>query len=118
MFHNGRLVRILDVREGMRTAPVAYKEAVALREVARIVSARKHLHQTAVTVLAAACRYALADYTASCIPACMYHLRTRIRLLEIVGHSYRIELRRRVVTLEDGRRIFPCYGGSGLHLCP
>ena len=102
----------------MRSALVAYQQAVALRIVAGVVRSRQHLHQTAVAVLAPTCRNTLADDPASGIPAYMYHLRSRIRLLVIVRHSNGIELRRRIVSLEDGRRIFPCDRRTGLHLSP
>ena len=118
MLDHSRLVGILYVRECMRSALVAYQKAVALREIAGIVRTRQHLDQTTVAVLAAACRNTLADDAAAGITADMYHLRTGISLLEVIGNCHRIELRRRIVSLEDSGRIFPCDRRTGLDLCP
>ena len=94
MLHHSSLVRILDVRECVRTALVTDQKAVALREIACIVRTRQHLHQTAVAVLATSGRDTLADDTAACVLSDMDHLGSGVRLLHIVGHSHGIELRR------------------------
>ena len=92
MLHDSRLIGILNVWESMGSTLVADKEAVALREVTRIVRARKHLHQTAITVLAVSRGNTFADNTASSVPSYMDHLGSCIRLLHVVGHSNGIEL--------------------------
>ena len=46
------------------------------------------------------------------------HLRTGIRLLVVVCHSYGIEFGCRVVTCQDAGRIFPGNCRTGFHLCP
>ena len=94
MLHNRTLVCILDIWERMRTALVADEQTVTLRKVAGIVRTRKHLHQTAIAVLAASRRNTLADDAAAGIASYMYHLGSCISLLEIVCNSHRIELRR------------------------
>ena len=92
MFHHSCPVSIPNVGESMRPASVPYQKAVALGEIPGIVRPGKHLHQTAVAVLAVPCRNTFADYPAARVFPYMYHLRPCIRLLEIVGYSHRIEL--------------------------
>src|SRR5437762_2927770 len=46
------------------------------------------------------------------------HLGSGIRLLIVVGQSYRVELAHRVVALQNATGIFPGDGGAGLNLCP
>ena len=48
----------------------------------------------------------------------MDHLRTRIGLLEVVGHGHRVKLADRIVAREDAARVFPGDGRAGLHLRP
>ena len=97
---------------------VADQKTVTLREVTGIVSSRHHLHKTAVAVLAASGRDTLADDAAACVATYMYHLGSGISLLEIISHSDRVEFRRRIVSLQNGRRVLPCYGRTSLDLSP
>ena len=78
----------------MRPAPVTDQQTVALGKIPRVVSTRKHLHQSAVTVLAAPCRNSLAHNAAAGIFTDVNHLGPGIGLLEIVGYGHRVELRR------------------------
>ena len=48
----------------------------------------------------------------------MYHLCTRISLLEVVGHSHRVELTHRVITSKYAAWILPGYSRACLHLSP
>ena len=93
MLHHSSLIGIFYIWESMRSTLISYQQTVTLREVTRIIRTFKHLHQSAVTVLASTGRYTFADNFASSIAADMYHLRSCIRLLEIIGHSHGIELR-------------------------
>ena len=93
MLHHSCLVCIFYVREGVGSTLVADQKAVALGEVARIVSSGHHLHKTAVAVLAASGRNTLADDAAACVAAYVDHLCSCVSLLIIVCHGHRIELR-------------------------
>ena len=92
MFHHSCPVGIPNVGESMRPASVPYQKAVALGEIPGIVRPGKHLHQTAVAVLAVPGGNSLADYPAAGVLPYVYHLGSRIGLLEIVGYGHRIEL--------------------------
>ena len=118
MLHDSSSVVTSDVREGVRTAERTDKQAVTLREVTGSGSARKHTYKTTIAVLAMSCRNSFADDTALRALSDMNHLGSGISLLVIVGHSDRIKLGRRVITFQYGTWIFPCYGGTGLDLCP
>ena len=96
----------------------ADKQAVALREIPGPGCSRKHLDQATVAVLAVPGGDTLADDAAARAAADMDHLGTCIRLLVIVCHSDRIELRRRIIPLQYCGRIFPCNRRTGLDLSP
>ena len=91
MLHHGRTVSIDNMRERMCPAFVTYKKTVALGVVSGVLRLRLYSDQTAVAVLAAACRNSLADNAASGIPAYMDHLCTGIGLLHIVRNGYGIK---------------------------
>src|SRR5690606_41572152 len=83
------------------------QERVALREVARIVRARKDLDQAPIAVLSVTGRDALGDDRAARVAPDVNHLRPGVGLLIVVGHCYRVELAARVVAPLDTARIFP-----------
>src|SRR6185312_6589270 len=64
----------LDVGEGMRTAPAAHEERIALSEVPRSVRARQDLHETSVRVLTLPRGDSLRDDRAARITADVDHL--------------------------------------------
>lgn len=51
MFQNGGIIAVFYVRNGMRTAGLSDKQAVALRIVARIVGILSDLDQPAVSLV-------------------------------------------------------------------
>src|SRR6185312_15572081 len=108
----------LDVGKGVRAAPGAHEERVALREIAGAVGARQDLHQPAVGVLPAAGGDALGDDGAVGVPADVDHLRAGVRLLEIVDGGDRVELPARAVAAQDAARVLPGDRRTGFHLSP
>ena len=118
MFHHTRRVAHVDHREGMRPAPVADQQRIALRVVAGVLRPLRHADHAAVGVLAPARRNALRDDAAAGVAADVDHLRTRVGLLEIVGHGHRVELPDGVVAREDAARIFPRDRRTRLDLRP
>ena len=118
MLDDGRAVAHLDIGKRVRPAPVADKQRVALRVVARPLGLGRYLDQSPVAVLADAGRNTLADDPAARIAAQMNHLRPRIGLLMVIRHGYRIELPDRAVARENTARILPRQRRSGLDLRP
>ena len=118
MFHYGGRVVAPDVRESVCSAVGPDQEAVALRIITCGNRSLVHTYQSAVTVLAVSCRDALADDPALGASSDVDHLGARVRLLAVVRDCHRIELRRGIISLEDGGWIFPGYSGAGLHLGP
>ena len=102
----------------MCTALVAQQQTVALRIVAGVVGPAAYLHQAAVTVVALAGRYTFRHNGRTCVLAHMYHLGAGIGLLVVVRDGHAVELRRRVVALQDAAGVLPCHRTSGFHLCP
>jgi len=102
----------------MRSTPVANQQRVALRIVAGIIRLRHNLNQASIGILRLPCRDTLRHNTAASVATNVYHLRTRICLLEVVGHCHRVELAYRVVTHKHTARIFPSYCRACFYLCP
>ena len=118
MLNYRRRICTLYVRESMGPAKRAYQEGIALGMVPGALSSRIDPYKAPVAILASTGRNALGDDSTAGITPDMNHLRTRISLLKVIGHRNRIKLRRRIITLKDGRRVFPCNGGPSLNLSP
>ena len=91
VFHHGRFVLYVSVRERVRAAGRTEQEAVALAVVARALGPGRNLHQSAVAILAMPGGDAFRYNRTACIPSQMNHLRARIRLLVIVRHGDGVE---------------------------
>ena len=92
MFHNGRIVVDIHVREGMCTAVRTQEKRVTARVVAGILCICRRTDQSAVRVLAVSGRDAFRDDGALGVLADVNHLRTCVSLLIVVRHGDRIEL--------------------------
>src|SRR3990172_1770590 len=108
----------LEIREGVRAAPVAEEQRVALRVVARPDRALRNPYEPAIGVLAVPGRNALRHDRALRAPAQMDHLRAGVRLLPVAGRGHRVELAGRAVPLQDAAWILPGDGRPGLDLGP
>ena len=102
----------------MRTAFVAEQQGVTLTVITCTGSFLRHTNQSPVGILRMSGRDTFTDDGTAGVLTQMNHLRTRVRLLMIVGHGYGVELCRRVVTGKDAARILPRNGTSRLHLRP
>ena len=102
MFHNRRVVGILNDREGMCPACISKKQRVTLGEVPGIIRARQHFNQSPVGILPMTGRDSLTHNAAACVLPDMYHFCTRIGMLVMVGTGNRIKFTNRIVAFEDG----------------
>ena len=118
MLHDGRRIAAVDHGKGVRPAAVADQQRIALRVVAGVLRVLGHADQSPVGVLAAARRDAFRDDAAARVAADVDHLRTRVGLLEVIGHGHRVELAHGVVAREDAARVLPRDGRAGLDLRP
>ena len=108
----------LDVGEGVCAAAVAHQQRVALAEVARVLGSGTHAHQSAVGIVAAARRDALADNGRLGVAAQVDHFGAGVGLLAVVGYGYAVKLAHAVVALEDAARVLPGHGAAGFDLGP
>ena len=111
-------IRDNHIGESVSTAFIAEQQTVALAVIAGIFRLVTHFDESAVSVLAVTCGDTLGDNTAARVFADMNHLGSCIGLLVVIGHSHRVELRRRVIAAKDTGRVFPSDSRAGFHLRP
>src|SRR5579862_4523542 len=118
VFDARRAVADLHVGEGVRAAPIADEQRVALRVIARAARALHDLHQPAIRVLSLPGGNGLGENRALGLPADVDHLRPGVGLLHVVGERDGVELADGVVALQDAARVFPRDRRTGLDLGP
>ena len=102
----------------MGSAFIAQQQRITLRIIPGILTTFHHLHLAPVGIAAVSGRNPLGNNPTAGIVADVYHLRTRIRLLVVVGYRHRIKFTDGTVPLQYRTGIFPRNRRTGLHLCP
>src|SRR3990170_2923258 len=118
VFHLGRWLHHLDVRERVRPALAPEEEGIALGVIARVRRTLEDPHLATVRVVSMARGDALRDDRASGVLPDVDHLRACVRLLVVVRQGHGVEFADAVVPLEDAARVLPRDRAARLDLGP